>query len=237
PMERPQRKPDFIVVGDWHEWDPPWWTPAFIYEWVISLEEPFTSDSESYWEKASAVRELKVLDYLVRLTSFSSDQTRRMLRLVIREIDIYRNLYDTSLSIKLDFRRFERMLQLFRLKLDKFTADTETKKITEAANELSSDIQNMLEQLPIAQSEFWRDAVDLTESELRHPMWRWEARERGEPRPQYMIPDWVGQLDYEAPCWKMPKVLTKRANLDTRLQVRLAVVFHLYLPRLSWRTI
>lgn len=231
----PDSRPRFVTVGVSHEWDPPPWVASFVSAWIRSLENPVTDDDQSLWEEASAVRELKESKYLLFLTSFEAELSRRMFRQIIREIDIYRNLYDCGIAINEDFGQLKRLLELFGRKLRKFKA----KAIGAAAigKDLNAHIRNIIDGLPKAEEEFWRDALDFTESELQHPMFEADAVERGHVKAHYMLPEWVAELEHAAFHWKVPKTFTKRANLDTRLQIRLAVVFRLYLPTVTWRTI
>jgi hypothetical protein len=94
-----------------------------------------------------------------------------------------------------------------------------------------------LENLPQKKDQFWSESVQYTPAEFSQPFFDWEALQRGEQKVEYMAPPFVAELDYAAYGWKIPDSITKRANLDTRLQIRLAVAFRLRLKRATWRTI
>lgn len=191
--------------------------------------------ANDFWEGEQAVKELERLGYFQRLLILPVDEeTNRLFEMMLREITIYRSLCTRGVEINREFVRLSKFLPKLLSKLREFKAGANITK--PVVDQLSAQIREFREQLPQKKEQFWSESLGYSPTELAQPYYDAEALERGEQKIEYIAPESAAELDEAAFNWKIPSTLSKRANLDTRLQIRLAVAFNLWRPDLSWRT-
>jgi hypothetical protein len=240
PRPSKPRQPDYFTFGlpEKHLADPPW-HKVCAEEWVDSLKKAEKATAgENFWEGERAAKELDKLGHLASLMDAEVERTRKTLRLVFREVEIYRYLRKRSVEINREFHEAEGLLTATLRKLRNFSSKhSSPAATTHIVGPLANEAQKALQRLPTEREQYWEECLDFTPRERLQPRINRKALEHGNEREIYLLPDWAVELECAVFNWKIPRDMTKRANLDTRLQMRLAAAFRLYLPDVSWRTI
>lgn len=199
-----------------------------------------TIDHE-YWEGVEAIEELKSKGYIEHLREPTEGDLKGLFGTLLREIEIYRDLYGQIIEIKDEFRRTADLLSRLRQTLRKFDAammkpGTQTYIPRPLIVGLIQDVENSLQILASKQKQFLNQSLAYTTTELTQPFVVVQLPQDTRGKLEYFVPASVAELDHAMFGWKIPEDVTTRANLDTRLQMRLARLFCLRLTGLSWAT-
>jgi hypothetical protein len=184
---------------------------------------------DGYWGRDSAIAELQELRLLSRIRDPQRSWDRRFARLLSREVSIYRHNYSAWPKINEEFRHLKRLLRAMLRKLKSFAAEISIFLIAE----LIERVELFLEKLPEQQRGYWEGALKFTPSELHMGFIPKRGRGIGQFEFAPSSADAIS-LEDEISKWRLPATNFTNRNIDTRFQVRLATLFWLFYPKLSW---
>lgn len=189
--------------------------------------ELVSGGTAEYWEGKSAAAELQKLNLFSCIRDPRSNRDRRFAKLLSRELSIYRYNYSKWPGINEEFRRLKKLLRALLRKLKSFSAEISVFLLAE----MMDYVALLLRKLPEQQRYYWEKSLQFTPSELSLNFFP----KRGDVRAEF-APSTPGAilLEKEVSKWKLPSKNFTNRNIDTGFQVRLAALFRLFYPKLSW---